>query len=112
MTSEQLKKLFAHYSDDAQFQDWNNGATEVRFVYACEHGTIWKFTPKEWWRFVRTVVGNQGSHEFLLSAALRNRPKFIAKGDDRKFSSSDNRMRCVNPFDWTLQDWNNELTRH
>ena len=112
MTSEQLKKLFAYYAEETQFQNWNNGAAKVEFVYACEYGTIWKFTTKEWWQTVRKAVGNQGSHEFLLSTALRNRPKFITKGDDRKISSSDSKIRCVNPSDWTLQDWTNELTRH
>jgi hypothetical protein len=112
MTSEQLKKLFTYYAEETQFQNWNNGASEVRFVYACEYGTIWKFTPKEWWQFVRKAVGNQGNHEFLLSRALKNRPRHITKGDDRGIFSSDSRMRCVNPLDWTLQDWTNELSRH
>ena len=112
MTSEQLKKLFAYYAEEAQFQNWNNGAVKIQFVYACEYGTIWKFTPKEWWLTVRKAIGNQGSHEFLLSAALRKRPKFITKGEDRKISSSDSNIHCVNTSDWTLQDWTNELTRH
>src|ERR1700722_4246346 len=112
MTSLELRKLFLHHAEEAQFKNWNKGASGVRFVYACEYGTIWKFTPKEWWQTVRKAVGNQGSHEFLLSAALRNRPKFITKDDDRKISSSDSKIRCVNPSDWTLQDWTNELTRH
>src|ERR1700735_2676340 len=116
MTSLELGKLFAHHAEEAQFQKWNRGAPAVRFVYACEHGTIWKFTPKEWWRFVRKAIGNQGNHDFLLSRAMRSRPQYIqiestTTGGDRKISSFDTRMRCVNPLDWTVEDWTNELIR-
>jgi hypothetical protein len=62
-------------------------------------------------QFVRKAIRNQGNHDFLLSRALRNRPKHITKGGDRKISSSDNRVRCVNPLDWTVEDWTNELIR-
>jgi hypothetical protein len=50
MTSDELKKLFEHYAEDAQFQNWSKGEESpgMRFVYACEHGMIWKFTPKAW----------------------------------------------------------------
>jgi hypothetical protein len=48
MTSEKLKKLFVRYAEEAQFQRWSKGTPEVQFVYACEYGTIWKFTPIEW----------------------------------------------------------------
>jgi hypothetical protein len=112
MTPEQLKKLFDYYAEETQFQNWNTGVAKVRFVYACEYGTIWKFTPKEWWQAVRKAIRNQGSHEFILSKALRNRPKFVTKGDDGKISSSDSGIRCVNPLDWTFQDWTDELARH
>jgi hypothetical protein len=81
----------------------------MRFVYACEFGTIWKFKPKEWWQFVTRAVRNNGGHDFVLSAALRSRPRHIAKGEDNKFYSTDSRVRCVNPLDWTLLDWTNEL---
>ena len=111
MTSAQLKKLFTSLAEEAQFQDWSKGLPEVQFVYACEYGTIWKFTPKEWWLFVRKAVDNRGIHEFVLSRALGNRPKYITKGSDRKISSFNSKMRCVNPLDWTLVDWTNELTR-
>jgi hypothetical protein len=109
MTSEQLKHLFAYYADETQFQSWNTGRPEVRSVYACEYGMIWKFSPKEWWQFARKTILNQGNHEFVLSKALRNRPKHIVKGSDRKISSLEPAMRCVNPLDWTLQDWIDEL---
>jgi hypothetical protein len=111
MTSEEIKKLFEHYAEDARFQDWNKGeASEIRFVYACEYGTFWKFTPKEWWQLVERTVRSNGCHDFFLSNALRSRPRHIVKGQDNRFYSSDLRMRCVNPLDWTLQDWTNELT--
>jgi hypothetical protein len=109
MTSVELKKLFAYCVEEAQFQNWSKGAPEVRFVYACEYGTIWKFTPKEWWRFVNKALCNRGNHDFLLSRALRNRPRHITRDGDHKIYSSDSRMRCVNPLDWTVEDWANEL---
>src|ERR1700733_18377 len=52
MTSEKFNKLFGQFAEEAQFQLWKGEAAAVRFVYACEYGTIWKFTPKEWWRLV------------------------------------------------------------
>jgi hypothetical protein len=110
MTSVQLRKLFGRCAEDAQFRNWSKGeAPGMRFVYACEYGTIWKFTPKEWWQCVTRAIRNRGSHDFLLSKALRGRPRHIIKGEDNKFYSSDLAMRCVNPLDWTLQDWTNEL---
>jgi hypothetical protein len=111
MTLKEFNKQFAYYTEDAQFQNWSKGAPKVRFVYACEYGTIWKFTPKEWWQFVRKAISNQGNHDLLLSRALRRRPNHITKAGDRKIYSSDNMMRCVNPLDWTVQDWMNELIR-
>jgi hypothetical protein len=105
MTSEELNKLFKQYSEDAQFQNWSKGeAAGMRFVYACEYGTIWKFTPKAWWQFVKQVVRNNGCHDLFLSKALRRRPKHLVKGEDNKFYSSDRAMLCMNPLDWTLLD--------
>ena len=112
MTAQELKKLFAACVEEARFQDWSKGVPKVRFVYACEYGTIWKFTPKEWWQFVSKAISNQGNHEFLLSRALHSRPKYIRKGQDRKISSSDDMMRCVNPLDWTVEEWTRELNRN
>src|ERR1700730_17190560 len=101
MTQEKLKKLFAHFIEDAQFQTWNAGKIQgVQFVYACEQGTIWKFTPRAWWQSITKAIRNQGRHDFFLSKALCHRPRHIIKGGDGKFYSSDTRMRCVNPLDW------------
>jgi hypothetical protein len=110
MTSDRLKRVFERYAEDVQFQIWSNGdASRMRFVYACEYGTIWKFTPKTWWQFVTGVVRSDGGHDLVFSKALRARPRHIIKGQDNRFYSTDTRMRCVNPLDWTLQDWTNEL---
>jgi hypothetical protein len=81
-------------------------------VYACEYGVIWKFTPKAWWQAVTHAIRNQGSHDFLLSNAMRSRPQHIIRGLDNVFYSSDDRMRCVNPLNWNIENWTNELTRH
>src|SRR5438132_1207402 len=106
MTSAELKKVFEQYTDDAQFQRWNKGEDSgVQFVYACEYGTVWKFTPKAWWHVVTSAVRNNGSHDFILSKALRSRPRHIIKGEDNAYHSSNPTMRCVNPLDWTLLDW-------
>jgi hypothetical protein len=112
MTSQKLYELFARHAEDAQFQLRAKATPEVRFVYAYEYGTIWKFTPIEWWRFVTKAVRNQGNPEFLLSKALRRRPKHVTESDDRKIlSSSDDGIRCVNPLNWTVEDWTKELIR-
>jgi hypothetical protein len=104
MTSEELKRLFARYSEDAQLKIWNKGGVQgLRFVYACENGTIWKFTPQEWWQFVTKAIRNHGDHDFLLTRAMCSRPRLITRGADGKFYSSDNKMRCVNPLDWTVE---------
>jgi hypothetical protein len=109
MTSNELGKLMAQHAENSRFEDWNSGRKEMpRFIYACEYGTFWKFTPREWWQMVTKIVGNQGSHEFLLSKASR-RPRYILKGKDGGFYSTDPVMRCVNPIDWTLEDWKREL---
>jgi hypothetical protein len=110
MTSEKLAKLFAEVAEDAEFRLWNQGrAQDVRFVYACEYGVIWKFTPQAWWQLVTKTILNQGRHDFYLSKSLRCRPRHIFKGEDNKFYSSDSHMRCVNSLDWTIEDWTNEL---
>jgi hypothetical protein len=110
MTSEELTKLFARVAADAQFASWNKDRIhDVRFIYACEYGVIWKFTPRAWWQLVTTTLQNQGRHDFPLSKALGSRPKHISKGLDNKFHSSDSTMRCVNPLEWTIENWANEL---
>jgi hypothetical protein len=112
MTPLTLTKLFARYSEDAQFQLWNRGRVQdVRFVYACENGTVWKFTPKAWWQFVTTVIRNHGRHYFFFSNAMSSRPRHIIKGADNVFYSSDDKMRCVNPLDWSIDNWINELAQ-
>jgi hypothetical protein len=111
MTTDQIIKIFAADAEDARFRDWDRERTaKWRFVYLCEYGTIWRFTPKEWWRFVPRTILNNGAYDLPLSSALRSRPKHIFRNEDHKCNSSDNTVRCVNPLDWTLEDWKNELT--
>jgi hypothetical protein len=110
MTPEELTKLFARYYEDAQFQLWNKGkAQEPRFVYACENGTVWKFTPREWWQTVTKAIRDQGCHKFFASKPLISCPRHIIKGADNNFYSSDITVRCVNPQDWKIENWTNEL---
>lgn len=82
----------------------------MQFIYACEYSTFWKFTPKEWWLFTTNAIRNNGFYDLPLSRALRCRPKLVQKGEDGKFHSLDIAFRCVNPLDWTVEDWKNELT--
>jgi hypothetical protein len=109
MNSFELSRLFSQHAEEAQFREWFRSVRKVRFVYACEFGTVWKFTPKEWWQLVRKAANNQGAHEFFLSKAMRSRPRTITMGSDRRISSSDETIRCVNTVDWTMEDWNAEL---
>src|ERR1700722_9331228 len=111
MTSEELKKLFIRCVDDAQFELWSKSTPRVRFVYACERGTIWRFTQREWWHFLTETIRNHGNHDFLFSKVMRHRPNHITEGKDHNMSSSDVRMHCVNSVDWTIEDWTNELNR-
>jgi hypothetical protein len=110
MTTEKIIKTFAAHAEEARFRDWDQGRTiQSRFIYLCEYGTIWRFEPKEWWRLVNRTIRNNGAYDLPLSRSLRNRPKHISKGDDCKCNSSYNTVRCVNPLDWTVEDWKNEL---
>jgi hypothetical protein len=112
MTPNELKKLFEQAAESANFRLWEKGhISGVRFVYACEFGEIWKFTPLEWWKMVTKTILCQGRHEFILSKAMRARPRHITKRGDNTFCSSDDGLRCVNPTDWTVEDWTNELHR-
>jgi hypothetical protein len=106
-----LNKLFDAHTEDARFDDWNKGRRpEFLLVYVCEYGTLWKFTAREWWLFATQASRNNGSYDLPMSRALRRCPKGIMKGEDGKFHSSDNTLRCVNPLDWTVGDWKRELS--
>jgi hypothetical protein len=109
MRSIDLTKLLELRAENVRFQNWNSQRSDrPRFIYACELGTIWKFTPMEWWQVVTKIIRNNGSHEFHLSKSTR-RPKFILKNEDGIFQSTDPTMRSVNPANWTLDDWKREL---
>jgi hypothetical protein len=110
MTREQLTNALAAGAEDARFQDWSRGRTIAwKFVYLCEYGTIWRFGPKEWWKFVIKTIRNNGAYDLPLSTALRRRPKNIFLEEFRKCTSSETTLRCVNPLDWTVEDWKKEL---
>lgn len=106
-----LTRVLADYAEDHRFQRWSARFTpQFRFVYAYEYGTIWKFTPKEWWQFVSKTVRNNGNYDLPLSRALGNRPRHITTGPHGRFRSSDDTVRCVHLQDWTLSDWQNEVS--
>ena len=110
MTTDKIFEILASAAEDARFRGWEQGRThQYRFVYLCEYGTIWRFTPKEWWRFVIRTIRNNGTYDLPLSKALRTRPKHITEGEHHKCCSSDNGVRCVNPLDWTVEEWKSEL---
>src|SRR5215470_3844176 len=103
MTQDQRNKAYAYYAEDLAFENWRKARLHaVRFVYACEYGTAWKFTPKEWWRFARRVAQNEGSYDLPFERALNRRPNQIARGPDGRCYSTDEATRCVNPLDWTV----------
>lgn len=104
-------RAFADYLEDLRFQDWSGSIEKpFRFVYACEYGTFWKFTPREWWQFVTRTVRNNGCYDLPISRALGNRPRHITTGPDGRFHSSDETVRCINLLEWTPEDWQNELS--
>ena len=112
MTSHELNRLFMQVAEDARFRLWNEKRSQaVRYFYACEHGEVWKFTPKAWWQLVTKTILNGGRHDFFLSKALGHRPTHIVKGEDKEFYSSDRSLRCINPLDWTVENWTDELAR-
>ena len=110
MTQVELNQILAHFAEGIGFQNWNKRQLPgVRFIYACEYTTFWKFTPKEWWRFATKTTHNGGSYDLPLSRALHGRPRQIIRGESGKLYSSDPTRRCVNLLDWTLEDWKDEL---
>ncbi len=110
MTQNELHRTFVQYAENTGFLDWRDRHKPVfRFVYLVEYGTVWKFTPKEWWLFVTKTIQKDGAYDLPLSMALRSRPKHISRSYDGMFYSSDPTVRCVTPLNWALDDWKNEL---
>jgi len=110
MTQEELNQILANVAEDIRFQNWNKRQRpEVRLIYVCEYATLWKFTPKEWWRFVTKTNQNGGAYDLSRLRELRSRPRQIIKGEGGKLCSSDPTMRCLNLLDWTLEDWKHEM---
>jgi hypothetical protein len=97
--SETLTETFARFAEDAEFRQWNEGRTsKFRFVYARHDGSLWKFTPEEWWRVVTRTIRNNGVYNLPLTKILQGRSQKIA-----------NTIRCVNLDRWTLTNWTDEL---
>ena len=110
MTAQQLNKLFSDAAADASFQRWSEQRRpSFRLVFACEYGTLWKFTTKEWWRFATKTVQNNGSFDLPLCKAIRANPRQVIRGADGKIYAVDESIRCVNLRDWTLADWKSEI---
>jgi len=110
MTAQQLNKLFSDAAADASFQRWSEQRRPwFRLVFACEYGTIWKFTTKEWWQFATKTGRNNGSFDLPLSKAIRVHSRQVVRGSDGKISAVDESIRCVNLLEWTLADWKREV---
>lgn len=110
MTSTELNRIIIRYQQNLSFEDWISRQTRrPTCIYVCEFGTIWKFTSKEWWQEVIRIVQNDGEHEFTLFKALHRRPKSIREREDGSFDSINSNVRCINPKDWTLDEWKHEL---
>jgi hypothetical protein len=106
--SETLTETFARFAEDAEFRQWNEGRTsKFRFVYARHDGSLWKFTPEEWWRVVTRTIRNNGVYNLPLTKILQGRSQKIA--DVATGVSCHNTIRCVNLDRWTLTNWTDEL---
>lgn len=110
MTPSKLNKVIIQYQQNISFEQWLSRQTHPPiYVYACEFGTVWKFTSKEWWQEVIRIIHNKGEHEFPLGKALRRLPKAIRACEDGTFDATNKNIRCVHPKDWNLDDWKREL---
>ena len=113
--SETLTETFARFAEDAEFRQWSEGRTpesrrrsKFRFVYARHNGSLWKFTPEEWWRVVTRTIRNNGAYNLPLTKTLQDRcSKKIA--DVENGVAYDKTIHCVNLDRWTLTNWTDEL---
>ena len=106
--SEPLTETFARFAEDAKFQLWNEGRTpECRLVYACQGGSVWKFTPEEWWRFVTEAIRNNGEYVLPVSKQFKRHSKRIV--DVQNGVSYDKTIHGVKLNRWTLTNWTAEL---
>jgi len=105
---EPLTDTFARFAEDAEFSHWNEGRPpECRFVYAVQDGSVWKFTLREWWRFVTTTVRNNGKYSLPFTKRLRVHRTKVA--DLENGVSHDKAIRGVSLAGWTLANWTDEL---
>jgi hypothetical protein len=110
VTHAEITKLFARVVEQKAFERWSrNGPSDWRCVFAHEYGAIWKFTLPEWWRFVASVVRQNGTYDLPFSKALSRRPKELRNDEHGKYQSADVTARCVNLRAWSLSDWQREL---
>jgi len=105
---ETIAETFARFADDAEYVAWERQEPAFRLVYACRDGSVWKFTPEEWWRFVRSL--KEGKPVILPNSHIMARcPNFLFKVGYEEFCSNDKTVRCVNLLGWTSSDWKKEL---
>jgi hypothetical protein len=106
---EPLTETFARFAEDAEFCHWNEGRpSECRFVYVFQDGGVWKFTLKDWWRFVTSTVRNNGKYSLPFTKRLRFRQKKVT--DLENGVSHDKAIRGVSLNRWTLTNWTDELS--
>jgi hypothetical protein len=75
---ETLTETFSRFVEDAEFRHWNKGrAPDCRAVYVCQGGSVWKFTPEEWWRFVAEAIRNNGEYVLPVSKQFKRHSKRI-----------------------------------
>ena len=104
---ETLTETFARFAEDAAFQHWKEGRTpDCRLVYVCRDRIVWKFTVKEWWRFVTIAIRNNGEYILPVSKRLQHSKMVV---DSEKGVSYDKTIRWVRLNCWTLTNWTDEL---
>jgi hypothetical protein len=105
--SETLTETFARFAEEAGFRRWCEGTQlERRVVYVFQDGSIWEFTPEDWWRFVTRAIRNNGLYNLPFAKQLHGPCKQIAIENG---VSADKTVRCVNVNRWTLTNWIEEL---
>jgi hypothetical protein len=105
--SETLPETFARFAEEAEFRRWCEGRNlACRAVYVFEGGSIWKFKPEDWWRFVTRAIRNNGAYNLPFEKQLRGPGKNIAIENG---VSGEGAVRRGDLNRWTLTDWSDEL---
>lgn len=85
-------------------------------IYVEQYGGWWSFTTKQWREWLLASIADILSQEgYTLpdSKMLRSRPR-LAKKDDpasRWWYSSVSTARVIQPLDWTVEQWKEELEK-